>query len=182
MVNPMIDTLYKIYAVLALAAACALSAGALFAALRERRRRGHDAMLRAKYLHALMLALSGGERRMPYFPLFGHPGTRLLLCETIAGLVSITYGLDTALLRHAIDRYGLDRWMLRHVRRCRGYRRARALALLACLPSDETMAAAVAPYLRSRNRYVRFYALTVQLAADPAHALRYIESFRRWPN
>jgi len=176
-VNPMIDTLYKIYTVLALAVACALLIGALFAALRERRRRGHDAILRAKYLHALMLALSGDEGRMPYFPLFGHYGTRLLLCETIAGLVSITYGLNTALLRHAIDRYGLDRWMLRHVRRCRGYRRARALALLACLPSDETMAAAVVPYLRSRNRYVRFYALTVQLAADPAHALRYIESY-----
>lgn len=173
----MTDTLYIVYTVCAAATACGLSVAALFSAWRERRRTGRDAVLRSEYLHVLMRALSSESQRIPSFPLFGRRGTRRLLCETVAGLVSVTYGLDNGVLRRAVGYYGLDEWMLRRVRRCRGYRRARALALLACLPSDETMAAAVVPYLRSRNRYVRFYALTVQLAAEPALALRRIGDY-----
>ena len=173
----MTDTLYKIYTLCALAAACVLAASALLAALHQQRRTGRDAQLQGRYLHALMMLLNGENRREPYFPLIGQPGTRRLLCEAVAGVVSVTCGTDGALLRRIVARYGLDRWMLRQCRRRHGYRRARALALLACLPAGESVAGAVAPYLQSRNRYVRFYALTVQLAADPAHAVQRIRDY-----
>lgn len=173
----MTDTLYIIYTFCAGAIACGLSVAALLAAWSERRRTGRDAVLRTKYLHALMLALSGDSPQIPAFPLFGRRGTRRLLCEAVAGIVAITYGLDNGVLRRVVGFYGLDVWALRRVRRSHGYRRAYALAMLACLPSDETLAATVAPYLRSRNRYVRFYALAVQLAAEPAHALRRIGEY-----
>lgn len=173
----MTDTLYIVYTVCAAATACMLSVAALLAALRERCRTGHDTILRAKYLHVLMLALENERTQVPYFPFFGRYGTHRLLCEAVAGVVALTYGLDSGRLRRVVEHYGLDRWMLRHTRRCRGYRRAHALAVLSCLPSDERMAAAVAPYLRSRNRYVRFYALAVQLSVDPAHALHRIGGY-----
>ena len=171
------DTLYIVYTACAAAMACGLSVAALFAALRERYRTGHDTILRAKYLHGLMLALENNGRQIPYFPLFGHYGTRRLLCEAVAGVVALTYGLDSGRLRHVVEHYSLDRWMLRHARRRRGFRRAHALAVLSCLSSDERMAVSVEPYLRSRNRYVRFYALAVQLSVDPAHALHRIGGY-----
>lgn len=111
------------------------------------------------------------------FPLLGRPGTRTILAETLAGLGAVTCGLDTEPLRRAIDGCGLDRWLLRRARRCSGYRRARVLALLAQLPLDAAAAGEVARYLRSRNRDVRFQALCVQLAADPASAIRRMDEY-----
>ncbi len=173
----MMERFYIVYTLCAAVLAGGFSVGALGAAVRERRRTGRDAMLRAKYLCALMLALGGGGTQVPYFPLFGRFGSRRVLCETVAGLVAITYGLDDGLLRRIVAHYRLDRRMLRRAHRCSGYRRAQALAVLACLPADESAAEAVAPYLRSRNRYVRFFALSVQLSVDPSHALQRIGGY-----
>ncbi|MFQ9210528.1 MAG: hypothetical protein ACLR3T_02965 [Alistipes finegoldii] len=53
-----------------------------------------------------------------------------------------------------------------------GYRRARYLMLLSRLPAGDGIGAEAARYMRSRNRYVRFYALMTQLAAEPATSLR----------
>ncbi len=173
----MMERFYIVYTLCAAVLAGGFSVGALGAAVRERRRTGRDAMLRAKYLCALMSALGGGGTQVPYFPLFGRLGSRRVLCETVAGLVAITYGLDDGLLQRIVAHYRLDRRMLRRARRCSGYRRAQALAVLACLPADESAAEAVAPYLRSRNRYVRFFALSVQLSVDPSHALQRIGGY-----
>ena len=173
-----IQVFYIVYTVCTLAAAVGLTVAALLAVVGERRRRERDVRLRAEYLRLLLSALEGENPCMPAFPEFGRRGTRRILCETVAGVVAITYGLNQEALRQVVGSHGLDRWMLRRVRRSRGYRRAHALALLACLPSDGATAAAAGCYLRSRNRYVRFYALTVQLAAEPAHALRRIGEYR----
>ena len=175
----MTERLALLYTLCAAAAACGLTAAALLGALRERRRAEREARLRERYLRLLMAALRGEQHAEPCFPHFGSAASHRLLCEAVAGVVEITYGLDGQLLRRIVDRYGLDRWALRRCRRRHGYRRARALALLACLPAGERVAAAVAPYLHSRNRYVRFYALTVQLSADPAHAVQRISDYRQ---
>lgn len=173
----MMEQFYIVYTLCAAVLACGFSAGAVGAAVRERRRTGRDARLRTEYLHTLMLALGSDGTQVPYFPLFGRFGSRRLLCEAVAGVVAITYGLNDGLLRRIVAHYRLDRRMLRQARRCRGYRRAQALAVLACLPADESVAAAVEPYLRSRNRYVRFHALAVQLSVDPSHALQRIGDY-----
>ena len=169
---------YILYTICAVATAVGLTVAALLATGRDHRRRERDVALRNTYLRMLMAALESDSPHVPAFPEFGRRGSRRILCEAVAGVVAITYGRDQELLRQVVSRHGLDRWMLRRARRCRGYRRADALALLACLPSDGTTAAAAERYLRSRNRYVRFYALTVQLAAEPAHALRRIGEYR----
>ena len=46
------------------------------------------------------------------------------------------------------------------------------LMLLSRLPAGDGIGAEAARYMRSRNRYVRFYALMTQLAAEPATSLR----------
>ena len=173
----MTEHIYIYYTLGAVLAACGLSVAATLTALHEYRRTGRDAALRSRYLHALLMALCGACGEPPWFPHFGARGTHRLLCETVAGVVTLTCGVDGRMLRQITGRCGLDRWLLRRCRRSHGYRRARELALLAALPADETLAAAAKPFLRSRNRYVRFYALAVQLSADPAHAVRHIAAY-----
>lgn len=168
---------YVIYSAVAAAVTCLLLGMLAAATLRDRRDRGRDAVLRAKYLHILMLALAAPTAPPPLFPQFRRPGARMLLVEAVAGVVAVTYGLDPAPLRRVVARYGLDGWLLSRVRRLRGYRRARCLALLSRLPVDGRVAAAAGRYVRSRNRYVRFYALAVRLSADPATALRQMGEF-----
>lgn len=145
--------------------------------LQMRRRRSRDAVLRTKYLHILMLTLQSGDESVPRFPLLHRAGAMRLLAETVAGVAGSTYGLDTGPLGRIVRHYGLDEWALRRVRRCRGYRRAGALALLAHLPAEGAVAERVSCYLRSRNSYVRFYALMARLAADPTTALRLMAEY-----
>lgn len=52
------------------------------------------------------------------------------------------------------------------IRRNGGYRRAYYLHLLSRMPVDEKTVRAVERYTHSRNRYVRFCALSVQMMAD----------------
>ena len=160
-------------------AAVGFSALSAAGALRLRRR-GYDSVLRRRYLHIVMLALFADERIVPRFPMLRRRGARLLLAETLAGVVSLTYGLDVALLRRIVGRYGLDEWLLSRVRFSRGYRQARYLALLAALPVSREVARRTGRYGRSRNRYVRFYALLIRLMAEPAAALRCISDYS-WP-
>lgn len=143
------------------------------------RRQGSDCVLRRRYLHIVMLALFAGERVVPRFPMLRRRGARLLLAETLAGIISLTYGLDVALLRRIVGRYRLDEWLLSRARHAQGYRRARFLALLAALPVGREVARQTARYLRSRNRYVRFYALMIRLTAEPSAALRCISEYSR---
>ncbi len=165
----------------AAAGVLALGLLALFAALHFGRRRaaGRDAALRTHYLRVILEALTAGRGEPSGFPLLGRPGTRLLLVETLAGIGTVTCGLDPAPLKNTVARYGLDGWLLRRTRRSRGFRRARCLALLSRLPVGPDAAAAAARYLHSRNRCVRFYALAVQLSADPASALCRVEEYDR---
>ena len=89
-----------------------------------------------------------------------------LIAEDIADLVDSTYGLDPAPLRRIVERQRLDVFLLRRIRRNGGYRRAYYLHLLSRMPVDEKTVRAVERYTHSRNRYVRFCALSVQMMAD----------------
>lgn len=171
----MTEMLFQIYTAAALLLACGLAATLLGALLKRRRRADRDSRLRSRFLAELIGLLNGETESFSGLP--RRVGARRLLCEAMGGLVAMTYGLDGRPLRQIVERYGLDRWLLHRCRRRHGYRRARALALMACLPVDASMAASVAPWLRSANRYVRFYALTVQLSADPSHAVQHIAAY-----
>lgn len=136
-----------------------------------RRRLGYRSLLRQRYLHIVMLALCTDRPAVPRFPLLRRPGSRLLLAETIATLASMTCGLPSGILSRITARYRLDEWLLRRARFAQGYRRARYLALLSCLPASESVSRRAARFGRSRNRYVRFFALMITLTAEPPAAL-----------
>jgi len=170
------NRLVMIYSLAAAAATAVLLV--LLAAETLRERRGERVrLLRARYLHIVMHALHTGAREAPRFPLLGRAGSRLLLAETLAGVVGSTYGLDTALLRRMVAVYKLEEMLLRQARRAQGYRRAYRLALLASLPVGEATIRHTARYLHSRNRAVRFHALLARIAADPASAPEWIGAF-----
>lgn len=168
----MTETFFIIYSAAAAAVTLYLLGGMAAGRFRRRRRRNRDAVLQRKYLHIVMLALLSNGEEAPRFPLLHRPGARRLLVETVGRLVAVTHGLDPAPLRRIVTQYGLDEWLLRRIRYARGYRRARYLLLLSRLPAGDSVGAKAARYARSRNRYVRFYALMTQLAAEPATSLR----------
>lgn len=173
----MMESLLIVYSAVTAAVAGVLLISLVAGRLWARRRRGRDTVLRSRYLHVVMLALYAGDAEVPRFPMIGRLGARRVLAETIAGVVSVTYGLDTEPLRRIVVAYRLDEWLLRRARWAQGYRRARLLAILAALPEGGQMAAHAGRYARSGNRCVRFQVLMAQLAADPSMALRLIADF-----
>lgn len=152
--------------------AIGLSALLVVERLRARRLRGCRTLLQRRYLHIVMSALCAEKPSVPRFPLLRRAGSRLLLAETLAGVATLTYGLPVEPLQKITARYRLDEWLLRRAHFALGCRRARYLALLSALPVRKSIAERAARYGRSRNRYVRFYALMVALAAEPPAALR----------
>lgn len=167
---------FAIYCVLAAVAVAGLLAAGWSERLLDRRRWFRDETLRDKYLRILMLAMISGARKVPRFPMIRGAGSRLVLIEVIAGLVSVTYGLDATLLRRIVSAYGLDAFLLRRIRRARGCRRAYYLSLLARLPL-RTPLTGIDRYAADPNRYVRFYAMMARMAADPSTALRLMAEY-----
>lgn len=167
---------FAIYSAVAAAASACLCLALLRRRLRARRRSSYEA-LGEKYLHIVIHALMSDGGKVPHFPVLRHAGARILLAETIAGLVSATYGLDTRPLRKIVENTELESTLIRRIRRSRGYRRAWYLSLLGRLPVTEAAVRTACRYMRSRNRYVRFYALLVQLAHEPTTSLRAIAEY-----
>lgn len=172
----MMESLFRLYSVLAAVVALCLLGAALCVRLRRRRGPWYEA-LEQKYLRMVVQALMSGSCCTPEFPLIGRSMARLLLAEVISGVVISTYGLDTGLLRRIVAGCGLDASLLRRARFAQGYRRAYYLSLLASLPVGEPAVLAVRRFGRSRNRYVRFYSLMTQLSYDPAMSLRLISEY-----
>lgn len=171
----MINLFFAIYSALVAVVVAMLLVVMAMSWLRARRRWSCDAALHSKYLRIVMLALTNGETEAPRFPLLRRAGARLLLAETVARVVDVTYGLDTEVLRRIVVRYRLDDTLRRRIRFTQGYNRARYLALLGRLPGGSVEG--LERYARSRNRYVRFYTLLAQLSADPAASLNRIAEF-----
>lgn len=166
-----------IYCGLAAAVALFLGGAIVVRRLREGRRQRRDALLSGQYLHIIILSLMSETDHEPCFPRLRSAGARMVLSESLAKLVSSTYGLDPEPLRRIFRSAGLGPYLLGKARRSKGYRRARYLALLSQLPVDRVVSANVERYATDRNRAVRFYALLTQLAADPSVALQSIAAY-----
>ncbi len=143
----------------------------------NRRRKGREEVLRSQYLRILIQALVESDEKIPNFPMCRGGNARRLLAETVAGTATVICGSGNDLLRHVSEHYELPQWLLKQARRGMGYRRARLLALLSRLPLGAEVAGAVDRYRTSANRRVRFYALSVQLSADPTAILRRIADY-----
>lgn len=163
------NTLPMIWSAAMAVAVAALCGIRLLFALRERRR-GNIAVLRKTYRRIAVSLFASAGSPTPRFPAIETPGARMLLAETLAEAAVHASGFDCEALRRVAERYDLEHYLLRRIRLSGGYRRARLLNLLSCLPLHPETALRTARYARSRNPYVRFQTLLVRLAADPAHA------------
>ncbi len=141
-----------------------------------RRRLVRRRRLAMVYLRTL-LARCCGRWRPCGFPLIERRGARMALVEAIAGLESITYGCDEAVLRATVRTYDLEALLIGSLGRPFADRR-RLLALLASLPLSIRTAALVEPYTFSRDRDVRFYALMARISADSGRAMQFLREFQ----
>lgn len=136
-----------------------------------------DAERREKYLNSVLWMLFSGTEECAHCPEAMSSRDRRLIAEDIADLVDSTYGLDPAPLRRIVERQRLDVFLLRRIRRNGGYRRAYYLHLLSRMPVDEKTVRAVERYTHSRNRYVRFGALSVLLMSDMSSLSARIDAY-----
>ena len=170
-----------IYCAVTAALAFALMAAAGIGEAARRRREQWGNAVRGEYLRLVLLALAEGDTdgASGRFPGIGRVGARHALAEVLSRLAASTYGLDNRPLRRIVRENGLESYLLRRIRRTRGYRRAYYLLLLSRLPLEAQTDAAVARYTASRHPYVSFYALMTRLAFDPTMALRLVGEFAR---
>lgn len=102
---------------------------------------------------------------------------RQALAEALHTIVCHTYGADARLLRIIARQNRLDRFLMRRAAFASGYRRAQYLMLLTSVPPLASRARRLERYTRSRNPYVRIYALSAMLAADPDSAIRRLAAY-----
>lgn len=174
------ELLFKIYAICVAVAIVGVLLAILRRALLERRDSTSDEALRERYLRIVMDTLLSDKDFTPRFPAIRRAGARLLLAEVIAGLVSVTYGLDPTPLQRIVERYRLSDYLLRRIRFSRGNRRAFYLSLLGRMPGREGMGCKASQYASSDNRYVRFYTLLAQLSCDSSITLQRLSEYP-WP-
>lgn len=102
---------------------------------------------------------------------------RMALAEALHTVACHTCGTDMRLLRIIARLNSIDRFLMRGAALATGYRRARYLILLGSVPPTAAQARRLGRYLRNRNPFVRIYALTAMLAANPATAIRTIGEY-----
>lgn len=173
----MIEMLAIVYCIFAAFLAAGLLAATTIRRLQAGRRAKRDAELARQYLRIVIMSQMSGRRRAPVFPRLDCAGARHVLAVVLARLTASTYGLDPEPLQRIVKETNLTDYLLRRVRRTRGCRRAWFLSLLSRLPADDAAAEAASAYAADRNRYVRFYALMVQLAADPSVSLKLLAAY-----
>ena len=115
-----------IYCAVTAALAFALMAAAGIGEAARRRREQWGNAVRGEYLRLVLLALAEGDTdgASGRFPGIGRVGARHALAEVLSRLAASTYGLDNRPLRRIVRENGLESYLLRRIRRTRGYRRA----------------------------------------------------------
>ncbi|MFR2062617.1 MAG: hypothetical protein ACLS37_12505 [Alistipes sp.] len=164
-----------IYCAVTAALAFALMAAAGIEAARRRREQWGNAV---RYLRLVLLALARAIRRREQ-SVFRTAASSPACSRRCLAACRFDLRAGQQTLRRIVRENGLESYLLRRIRRTRGYRRAYYLLLLSRLPLEAQTDAAVARYTASRNPYVSFYALMTRLAFDPTMALRLVGEFAR---
>ena len=128
--------------------------------------------LRPRFLKLVLRAVSSEEGLEMIYPVWRVKGAQRIMAEVLFRTWAVSFGCDEAALREVMTHYGIEEWVVDRVSQSRGCVRARYLAMLARLPVHGDILERMTPYLKSSAREVRFYALCVQLVADPTGALR----------
>lgn len=103
----------------------------------------------------------------------------LVVAESLA-FAADNLGLECAERLDGIaDGYSVRETLSEKARKSRGCRRARYLAMSAKLPPSKANAERCERYLNDRNRFVRFHAFMIALAADHGAAIRRLAATER---
>lgn len=163
----------SIYILLALAAAVLLLRATWRRPGLERRRD----TLRRHYVARIISALRDDDTLAAERITAHTRRRRMALAEALHTVACHTCGTDMRLLRIIARLNSIDRFLMRGAALATGYRRARYLILLGSVPPTAAQARRLGRYLRNRNPFVRIYALTAMLAANPATAIRTIGEY-----
>lgn len=161
----------------AVAGCCLWVGGCYLKTLLCRRRKAHQKVLMLRSVNELVCRVVGEQEAPLSLPLERAVRRGRLLAELVAQFTESVYGCDPMPIAKLMCRYGTDRALLAEVRRSHGCRRASCLLLLAQLPPLESVRREVERYLEDPVREVRFAALLVMLAAEPAEVFRRIAAF-----
>lgn len=137
--------------------------------------RRHAAPLRELALRILLQTDDCVDGVLP--PMGRRPG-RLRLAEVLADISDATDLGVRMRTRRIVERYDLDRLLLHRAGSARGFRRAFWLDRLSRLGPRPDVAAGCMRFLSSRNRGVRFAALSAIVAAEPLGAVRAVANCR----
>lgn len=170
------ETFFKIY-VLGIAAAWA--ALLLWRAAGARRRTGRCTDGRSVRCARLTAAAMVGQCSVEEAVAAARRLPADELARVLVLLMDNLCGQSAARLGEVARGAGLYDKLVRRAARRRGLGRAYALALLARLPADNRAAHCAGRYVYDSNRYIRFYALMIQMSADSSTAIRRIGGLTR---
>lgn len=154
-----------------------LLAGLLRDGLRRRRRAAEE-----RWRHCVARELTTSlldEESACRLPRRGVVERERHLAEVAAALIRTIYALNPLRLREMLLAERVDRWLARRVRRSCATERARYLKLAADLPPLPMLLREAVRCRASHSRKVRFCALLVEMAAEPAQLLRLATEFER---
>lgn len=155
----------------------AATAAILLAAARRQAVKGRRDALRRYYVARIIAVLRQDDIFAAERISARTPPRRRALAEALHTIVCHTYGADARLLRIIARQNRLDRFLMRRAALASGCRRAQYLILLTSVPPLASRARRLERYTRSRNPFIRIYALSAMLAADPASAIRRLAAY-----
>ncbi len=143
----------------------------------QRQLKRFERLLSQRYMR-IVTAIMLSEEQLPMrFPMINHRGAKETLVRVLVAVAQSIYGPDIAIIGAIVAGNGLDEWLLRKVRRSRGFVRAHYLSLLAALPLSSEIVGRLSAYSTDRNRFVRFYTLLVRIGGDASSALRALAEY-----
>ena len=150
---------------------------ALWRRIGSRRAKRFERLLSQRYMRIVMAVVLSNEELRSRFPMIEYRGAKELLSQVLSTVAISLYGADVAILGRIAAENGVDEWLLRRVRRTRGYRRARYVSMLSTLPLSTAVVAELGRYSADANPFVRFYALLARIRGDSSSALRELAEY-----
>ena len=136
-----------------------------------------ERLLSQRYMRIVMAVVLSNEELRTRFPMIEYRGAKEHLSRVLSTVAVSLYGADVVIVGRIAVENGIDEWLLRRVRRTRGFRRAYYLSMLATLPLSVAMVAELGRYAADANPLVRFYALIVRIKSDSSSALRELAEY-----
>lgn len=170
--------LYAAYCAACGVAVLLLLGGALANRLSESAANRRERRYARRYMQMITLRMLHSDGiPMVRFPMCERRGAKEVLARLLATASSSTCIEEPGAVRRMVAANGIEGWLLRRIRLSHGYRRAHYLAMLSALPVSHTTAAVARRYSSAGDRWTLFRTMLVEIAAEPAAAVRILNDF-----